>query len=122
ELLTLQAMQEGRVVSQFSGGGQASGMGQDQLQKMLDALQDLAKTGSNDDARRALQALEEMMRNMQVQLSMGGGGQGQQQQSPMSQAMRDALSKLAEVLGMQRQTMDQTQAQQGKQGQDGQQG
>ncbi len=124
ELLTLEAMREGRVLSEFSGGGMG-GMGENQLQAMLDALQDLAETGSTEDARRALAALSEMLRNMQVQLALGGGGgQGQpQQNNPMSEAMRDALEELAEVLGLQRETMDQTQmAQQGRNGEQGQRG
>jgi hypothetical protein len=127
EALTLEALREGRVLSDFAGGQQQQmgGMGEDQLQQMLQALRDLAETGSNEDARRALQALAEMLRNMQVQLAMGQGGQGQQGQQPqseMSQALRDALQELADVLGRQREAMDQTQTAQGQQGQQGQNG
>jgi hypothetical protein len=123
EALTLEALREGRVLTEFSGGGgPAGGMGEDQLQAMLQALQDLAETGSNDDARRALAALSDMLRNMQVQLAMGAAGSGGQSQpsSPMSEALREALQELADVLGLQRETMDQTQlADQGQQGQEG---
>jgi tetratricopeptide (TPR) repeat protein len=123
EALTLEALREGRVLTEFSGGQPGGGaMGEDQLQAMLQALQDLAETGSNDDARRALAALSEMLRNMEVQLAMGAAGGGGQSppSSPMSEALRDALQELADVLGRQRETMDQTQL--ADQGQDGQQG
>jgi len=108
DLLRLEALRDGRVVTDFAGGG-GGAMGADELQAMLQALRDLAETGSNDDARRMLAALSELLRNMEMTLAMGGEGGEGPPQSPMSQALRDALEELAEVLGQQRQAMDNTQ-------------
>jgi len=108
DLLRLEALRDGRVVTDFAGGGGA-GMNVDDLQAMLQALRDLAETGSNDDARRMLAALTELLRNMEMTLAMGGQGGEGPPQSPMSQALREALEDLAEVLGQQRETMDDTQ-------------
>lgn len=105
DLLRLEALRDGRVMSDFAGGG---GLGANDLQEMLQALRDLAETGSNDDARRMLAALSELLRNMQMTLAPGGEGGGGES-NPVSEAMRQALEELAEVLGQQREAMDQTQ-------------
>ena len=103
------------------------------LQKMLDRIEDLAKSGSKDAAQQLLSELQQMMDNLQA---MRPGQQQNGQQNPMQQQM----NKLGELLQQQQQLRDKTydlgrqqlqreqqgrqpgQPQQGQQGQEGQQG
>ena len=87
------------------GQGQSS-MDMAGLQEMLDALREAAELGDTADARRALQALGEMLRNMQMQMSQGQG-EGQTDDA-ISEAMREALEQLGDVIGEQRELQDQT--------------
>ncbi len=90
----------------FAEGGQGSSLNSEGLQEMLDALRDAAELGNTADARQALAALSEMLRNMQMQL---GQGQGEgQQDDPISEAIARALEELGEVIGEQRNLQDQT--------------
>lgn len=102
--LAREAVEEGDFAE---GGQQAPSMNQDGLQAMLDALREAAELGETADARQALQALGEMLRNMQMQLSQGGGGEGQQD-DPVSEAIARALEELGDVIGEQRDLQDQT--------------
>ncbi|MCG8440340.1 MAG: DUF4175 domain-containing protein, partial [Caulobacterales bacterium] len=103
EALTAQAIMDGAVLEEFAGGGS---MSDDDLQEMLKALQELTEAGATDDARRLLQALSEMLLNMQMQLAMGQGGQGEP--SPELQELREELEELSDMIGRQRELMDQT--------------
>lgn len=113
-------------------------MSQKDLQDLLKAIEDLARTGNRDQARQMLAALMQMMENMRmVAGNQRGGQQGQQGQqgqngqnqqgTPQQNAMNDALQGLGDIMGGQRQLLDKTfraqrgQGQQG-QGQQGQQG
>ncbi|WP_291841499.1 DUF4175 family protein [Maricaulis sp.] len=90
----------------FAEGGQGPSLNSEGLQEMLDALRDAAELGNTADARQALAALSEMLRNMQMQL---GQGQGEgQQDDPISEAIARALEELGEVIGEQRNLQDQT--------------
>ena len=95
------------------------------LQKMLDRIEDLAKSGSKEAAQQLLSELQQMMDNLQA-MRPGQQRQGQGQQNPMQEQM----NKLGEMLQRQQQLRDQTydlgrqmyrQQQQGQQGQQGQQ-
>ena len=105
-------------------------MSQKDLQDLLKAIEDLARTGNRDQARQMLAALMQMLENMRMVAGRGGqqGQQGQQQggnpqQNAQQNAMNDALQGLGDLLGGQRQLLDRTfQAQRGQQGQQGQQG
>lgn len=110
--LAREAAEEGRVAE---GGGPQ--MNTDDLQGLLDALRDAAELGDTANAREALQALGEMLRNMELTLQQGEGDG--QQTDEISQAMRDALEELGDVIGEQRQLQDETfeQAEAGPQGQ-----
>ena len=110
--LAREAAEEGRVAE---GGGPQ--MNTDDLQGLLDALRDAAELGDTANAREALQALGEMLRNMELTLQQGEGDG--QQNDEISQAMRDALEELGDVIGEQRQLQDETfeQAEAGPQGQ-----
>jgi hypothetical protein len=99
--LAREAAEEGNFAE--NGGGPQ--IDQQSLQEMLDALRDAAELGDTADARQALAALGEMLRNMQMQLGQGGGDG---ESDPMSEAMREALEELGEMIGEQRDLQDRT--------------
>ena len=110
--LAREAAEEGRVAE---GGGPQ--LNTDDLQALLDALRDAAELGDTANAREALQALSEMLRNMELTLQQGEGDG--EPTDEISQAMRDALEELGDVIGEQRQLQDETfeQAEAGPEGQ-----
>ncbi|MBB3770894.1 uncharacterized protein (TIGR02302 family) [Angulomicrobium tetraedrale] len=79
------------------------------LQKMLDRIEDMARTGSRDAARQMLSELQNMLNGLQA----GRQQQRRQGQSQMSQS----LDQLGDMIRRQQQLRDKT----FKQGQDGQQ-
>jgi uncharacterized protein (TIGR02302 family) len=108
-------------------------MSQKDLQDLLKAIEDLARTGNRDQARQALAALMQMLENMRMMAgNQRGGQQGQGQQmgqngqarqgTPQQNAMNDALQGLGDIMGGQRQLLDRTFRAQRGQGQQGQQG
>ena len=92
------------------------------LQKMLDRIEDLAKSGSRDAARELLAEMQRMMDNMQA-----GTPQQQQQGQQGQDQFSEQMNKLGELLQKQQELMDQTfdmqrrQQEQQRQGQQGQQ-
>lgn len=110
--LAREAAEEGRVAE---GGGPQ--INTDDLQGLLDALREAAELGDTANAREALAALGEMLRNMELTLQQGEGDG--EPTDEISQAMRDALEELGDVIGEQRQLQDETfeQAEAGPQGQ-----
>lgn len=70
------------------------------LQKMLDRIDDLARTGSKDAAKQLLSELQQMMENLQASRQQ----QGQQGQSQAQQM----LNELGEMIRRQQQLMDET--------------
>ena len=100
--LAREAAEEG----DFAEGGNGPQLDNAALQEMLDALREAAELGDTADARQALAALSEMLRNMQIQLGQGSG-EGDQP-DPVSEAMREALEELGEMIGEQRDLQDQT--------------
>ena len=79
----------------------------DELQKMIDQIEQLAKTGSRDAAKQLLSELQNMMENLQAGQPMDGGQNGQQ--------MIDSLNKLGDLIQRQESLMNQTyQAQRGQ--------
>ena len=71
------------------------------LQKMLDRIEELAKTGARDAARQLLSQLQNMMENMQA-------GQMPNSDNPNSQAMAQSLDKLGDLIRRQEQLMNKT--------------
>lgn len=106
------ALKNGRVTQgdgqqQAQGGGRA--LGDDELQRMLDALTDLSETGAREQARQLLNDMSKMLDKMQnMQLQLGKGGSGQQQDGPMSRALNKALQQTNRSLNDQRDLNDQT--------------
>ncbi len=74
---------------------------QQDLNRMLDRIENLAKTGSRDAARQMLSELQRMMENLQ---QGDTGDQGDQQQSEQN----EMLDKLGEMIQRQQQLMDKT--------------
>ena len=70
------------------------------LQRMMDRIEDLARSGSREAAQQLLSELQDMMNNLQ----MAQPGQQPQGESPMQQQMNE----MGELLQQQQQLMDQT--------------
>lgn len=109
-----EALRNGRVTEgQAQAGGQQGGqqaLGDDELQRMLDALRDLSETGATEQARQLLSEMARMLEqfeNMQLQMSQGGQG-GQQQNGPLSRALNRALQDTNRALNDQRDLNDET--------------
>ena len=101
------------------------------LDRMMDRIEDLARSGSRDAARELLSEMQRMMDNMQAGRQQPQQGQQGQQSDEFSKQMNE----LAELLRKQQELMDQTHEmrrrqreaerearRQGQQGQQGQQG
>ena len=73
------------------------------LQRMLDQIENLAKSGSRDQAQELLSQLEEMMNNLQA----GRPQQGQRQDGQQSE-MRQQMDKLGEIMRRQQEMMNET--------------
>ncbi len=117
--LARNAQRGNQQMAQMPPGARA--MSQKDLQDLLKAIEDLARTGNRDQARQMLQALMQMLENMRMMAGRPGQGQqGQQgqQQNQQQNAMNDAIQGLSDLLGGQRQLLDRTfRAQQGQRGQ-----
>jgi len=105
----LQALARQALDEEGGAGGMGNAMSADQLQEMLDALQALTETGATGDARALLKALAAMLQNLRLQMATGQGGDGEE--DIVAEAMRKALEELGEMLGKQREVLDETQQQ-----------
>lgn len=74
---------------------------QQDLQKMMDQIENLARSGARDQARQMLSELQRMMNNLQA-------GRMQQQMGEQNNAMRQQMDKLGELMQQQQQLMDET--------------
>jgi len=81
------AQQQGRVLRQ-----------QD-LQRMMDQIENLARSGARDQAQQMLSELQRMMNNLQA---------GRPQQGRQNDAMRQQMDKLGALMQKQQQLMEQT--------------
>ena len=85
------------------------------LESLLDALQDLAQSGSRDAARQLLSELRQMMENLAT------GTPGQMNMTPPQSAMKDAIGQMGDIIEQQRALQDET-VQEGNAGLEGQEG
>lgn len=74
------------------------------LQRMMDQIENLARSGNRDAAQQMLSELQRMMNNLQAG-RMQRPQQGQQQQS---NPMREQIDRLGEIMQEQQRLMDQT--------------
>jgi uncharacterized protein (TIGR02302 family) len=74
------------------------------LQRMLDQIENLAKSGAKDKAQELLSQLQDMMNNLQAMRQQPGqqGQQGQQGE------MRQQMDKLGEIMRRQQEMMNET--------------
>lgn len=92
------------------------------LQRMLDQIENLAKSGNREQAQELLSQLQDMMNNLQA------GRQQQGQNGQQNSEMRQQMNKLGEIMRRQQEMMNETfnldqmqrGQQPGQQGQDGQ--
>ncbi|MCV0394393.1 MAG: TIGR02302 family protein [Rhizobiaceae bacterium] len=113
------AQQNPNLSMQMPQNGQE--LSQSDLDRMLDQIEELAKSGARDQAQELLSQLQDMMNNLQA----GRPQQGQQGQQGQSQ-MREQMDRLGEMMRRQQELMNETfrmdQMQRGQQGQRGQPG
>ncbi|WP_185983737.1 TIGR02302 family protein [Aureimonas mangrovi] len=83
--------------------GDAQELRPQDLDRMLDRIEDLARSGSREAAQQLLSELQSMMNNLQAMQQQGGG----QQQQGESEAQRQ-MNELGEMLQRQQELMDQT--------------
>jgi uncharacterized protein (TIGR02302 family) len=107
---------------------QGQEMRQSDLERMMDQIEELAKSGNRDAAEQLLSQLQEMMNNLQAQRQQQ---QQQQGQNGQQGEMREQMNKLGEIMRRQQEMMNETfqldqqqrgQQQRGDQGQQGQEG
>jgi uncharacterized protein (TIGR02302 family) len=93
---------------------------QSDLQRMLDQIENLAKSGNRDQAKDLLAQLQQMMNNLQA------GRMQQGQNGQQNSEMRQQMDKLGEIMRRQQEMMNETfrmdQMQRGQQQQQGQGG
>ncbi|MBA3447919.1 MAG: TIGR02302 family protein [Pseudaminobacter sp.] len=96
-------------------------MRQSDLERMMDQIENLAKSGNREQAKDLLAQLQDMMNNLQA-------GRQQQGESGQQSEMREQMDKLGEIMRRQQEMMNETfrmdQMQRGQQqrGQDGEPG
>ncbi len=105
---------------------------QDDIQKMLDRIREMAKNGQREEAKRLLEELRKMMENATPMLAQPGQrGQQRQQQGQQGQGNqqgREMMNQLDRLARRQNQLLGESerqgrqQQQQGQRGQQGQQG
>jgi uncharacterized protein (TIGR02302 family) len=91
---------------------------QQDLERMMQQIEDLAKSGSKDAARQLLEEMQRMMNNLQTARPQ------QQQQRQQTDEFSQQMNKLGEMMRQQQQLMDQTldmQRQQQRRGEQGEQ-
>ena len=71
------------------------------IQKMIQAIQQLAQTGARDQAAQMLALLQGLLENLHMS-SGGGGGQA----GPAGKALSDAIQGLSDLTGKQREVLD----------------
>ncbi|MBD9374922.1 TIGR02302 family protein [Rhizobium sp. ARZ01] len=75
---------------------------QQDLERMMDQIENLARSGAKDQARQLLAEMQRMLNNLQA------GRPQQQQQGQQSDAMRQQMDKLGRLMQDQQKLMDQT--------------
>ncbi|WP_439618881.1 TIGR02302 family protein [Shinella sp.] len=98
--LARQAAKNGQMQQNAQQQGQI--LRQQDLQRMMDQIENLARSGARDQAQQMLSELQRMMNNLQA----GRPQQGQQGQQ--NDAMRQQMDKLGELMQKQQQLMEQT--------------
>ncbi len=77
-------------------------LSQSDLERLMDQLENLARSGSRDEAMELLQQLQNMMNNLQAGNQQQNQGQGEQSE------MRQQMDRLGELMQRQQQMMNET--------------
>ena len=85
----------------FNPNDQSQVLSQNDLQKMMDRIEDLAKSGSQDAARQMLSELQRMMDNLRA-------GRHENQRQAEGNEFNQALDKLSELMQQQQDLMNET--------------
>ncbi len=96
------AMQNQDMAQQMPQNGEE--IRQSDLQRMLDQIEELAKSGAREQAQELLQQLQDMMNNLQTAQRQ----QGQQGQSGQQSQMRQQMDQLGELMRRQQELMNET--------------
>lgn len=99
EELARQAAKNGQTQQQAQQQGRT--LRQQDLQRMMDQIENLARSGARDQAQQMLSELQRMMNNLQA-------GRPQQGQGEQNDAMREQMDKLGALMQQQQQLMEQT--------------
>ena len=99
EELARQAQKNGQMQQQAQQG---QVLRQQDLERMMDQIENLARSGSKDQARQLLSEMQRMMNNLQA------GRMQQGQQGQQNDAMRQQMDKLGKLMQEQQRLMDQT--------------
>jgi hypothetical protein len=84
-------------------------LGEQDLQALMKAIQQLAQSGAREQAAQMLAVLQNMLENMRVEQSGQNGQNGQGGQgSPGNKALNDAIAKFGDMMGKQRMLLDKT--------------
>jgi uncharacterized protein (TIGR02302 family) len=94
------AMQNPNMAQQMPENSQE--LRQSDLQRMLDQIENLAKSGNRDQAKDLLAQLQEMMNNLQA------GRQQPGQNGQQNSEMRQQMDKLGEIMRRQQEMMNET--------------
>ena len=94
------AMQNPNMAQQMPENGQE--LRQSDLKRMLDQIENLAKSGNRDQAKDLLAQLQEMMNNLQA------GRQQPGQNGQQNSEMRQQMDKLGEIMRRQQEMMNET--------------
>jgi len=86
------------------------------IDKMMDMIEQLSKSGANEAAQRLLEQLRNLLENLEGARAQAG------EMSPEQNQMSETLDELSRMLGEQQRLLDETFRQNGSEGQQGQQG
>ena len=79
-------------------------LSQQDLEALLKAIQQLAQSGSREQAQQLMALLQNLLENLRLSNGSGSGGP----ETPQQKAMRDAIGKLGDLMGQQRGLLDKT--------------
>jgi uncharacterized protein (TIGR02302 family) len=113
QALAEEAMRNPQIANIPPNGDMQTLRSQD-LERMLDRIEDLARTGARDAARQLLSELQNMLENLQAGRPMMGDQQGNNQ-------MMESLNQLGEMIRRQEELMNRTYRSDQGMGEDGQQ-
>jgi uncharacterized protein (TIGR02302 family) len=97
--LAKQAAKNGQMQQNAQQQGQV--LRQQDLQRMMDQIENLARSGARDQAQQMLSELQRMMNNLQA-------GRPQQGQGQQNDAMRQQMDKLGQLMQQQQKLMEET--------------